>query len=78
MSKDLLEYDMIIGLEFLCELGLIINCEVKVVEWQKNPMTTPVLKFQNKKQLRAVLKRTREPERTNSERSRLVKFLDAE
>ena len=26
-SKDLSGYDMIIGLDLLCELGLIINCE---------------------------------------------------
>ena len=32
MSKDSLGYDMIIGLDFPCELGLIINCEEKVVE----------------------------------------------
>ena len=51
MSKDSLGYDMIIGLDLLCELGLIINCEDKVVEWQdlKIPMTTPVTKFKNKK-----------------------------
>ena len=57
MSTDSLGYDMIIGLDLLCELGLIINCEEKVVEWQdlKIPMTTPVTKFKNKKQLRVVL-----------------------
>ena len=80
MSKDSLGYDMIIGLDLLCELGLIINCEEKVVEWQdlKIPMTTPVTKFKNKKQLRAVLESTQEPESTKSERSRLVKILDAD
>ena len=69
MSKDSLGYDMIIGLDLLCELGLIINCEDKVVEWQdlKIPMTTPVTKFKNKKQLRAVLESTQEPESTKSE-----------
>ena len=71
---------MVIGLDLLCELYLIINCEEKVVEWQdlKIPMTTSVSKFENKKQLRAVLESTREPESTKSERSRLVKILDAD
>ena len=41
-------------------------------------MTTPVTKFKNKKQLRAVLESTQEPESTKSERSRLVKILDAD
>ena len=41
-------------------------------------MTTPVSKFQNKKQSRVVLESTREPESTKSERSRLVKILDAD
>ena len=79
MSKDSLGFDMIIGLDLLCDLGLIINCEEKVVEWQdlKIPMTTSVSKSENKKQLRAVLESTREPESTKSERSRLVKILDA-
>ena len=33
-SKDSLGYNMIIGLDLLCELGLNIKCEEKVVEWQ--------------------------------------------
>ena len=41
-------------------------------------MTTPVSKFKSKKQLRAVIETTREPESTKSERSRLVKILDAD
>ena len=41
-------------------------------------MTTSNSKFENKKQLRVVLERTREPESTKSERSRLVKILDAD
>ena len=71
---------MIIGLDLLCDLGLIINCEEKVAEWQdlKIPMTTLVTKFKNKKQLRAVLESTKEPESTKSEHSRLVKILDAD
>ena len=71
---------MIIGLDLLCELGLIINCEEKVVEWQdlKIPMTTPVTKFKNKKQLRTVLESIKELESTKFERSRLVKILDAD
>ena len=49
-QKKLLGYDMIIGLDLIYELGLIINCEEKVVEWQdlKIPMTTPVTKFKNR------------------------------
>ena len=47
MSTNLLGYDMIIGLDLICELGLIINCEEKVVEWQELiiHMTTPVSTF---------------------------------
>ena len=71
---------MIIGLDLLCELDLIINCEEKVVEWQDSniPMIIPVTKFNNKKQLRVVLQSTKEPESTKSERSRLVKILDTD
>ena len=32
MSKEPLVFDMIIGLDLLYELGLIINCEEKVIE----------------------------------------------
>ena len=80
MSKDLLGYGMIIGLDLLCELGLIINRKEKVIQWQdlKIPMTTPVTNFKNRKKLRAVLESTKEPESTKSERSRLVKILDAD
>ena len=41
-------------------------------------MIIPVTKFKNKKQLRAVLESTQEPESIKSERSRLVKILDAD
>ena len=41
-------------------------------------MTNPVSKFQNKKQLRAVLESTRDPESTKSERSMLVQIFDAD
>ena len=45
----MLGFDIVIGLDFLCELDLIINCEEKEVEWQdsKNPITTSI--FKNKK-----------------------------
>ena len=58
---------MIIGLDLLCELGLIIKCEEKVGEWYhiRIPMTSPVTKFINKKQLRAVLESIKEPESTH-------------
>ena len=32
MSKETLGVGMVIGLDPLCELGLIINCEAKVVK----------------------------------------------
>ena len=80
ISKDSLGYDMIIDLDIICELGLIINGEEKLVECQnlRIPMTTSILEFKNKKQLGAVLENTREPESKKSERSRLVKILDAD
>ena len=33
ISKESLGFDMVVGLDFLCELGLISNCEKKMVEW---------------------------------------------
>ena len=41
---------MIIGLDLMGELGLIINCEEKIVEWKelKIPMTTASTKFKKK------------------------------
>ena len=71
---------MIIGLDLMSELGLIINCEDKIVEWKelKIPMTTASTKFKNKQQLNAMLESTQEPKSTRSEQSRLVKILDAD
>ena len=80
MSTYSLGYEIIIGLDLLCELGLNINCEEKVVEWEdlRISMTTSVSKFKNKKQLGTVLEITRESESTNSELSRFTKILDAD
>ena len=51
MPKESLGFDMVIGLELLYELGLIMYCEEKVVEWQdlNIPMTISNSKFENKK-----------------------------
>ena len=34
MPRETLGFNMVIGLDFLYELGLVIDCEEKVVEWQ--------------------------------------------
>ena len=41
---------MIIGLDLTSELGLIINCDDKIVEWKelKNPMIKVLTRFKTK------------------------------
>jgi hypothetical protein len=41
-SSDSLKYDMIIGLDLMCKLGIILDCKSKIVKWDKMkiPMTT--------------------------------------
>ena len=41
-SSDSLQYDMIIGLDLMSELGLILDCKSKIAKWDemKIPMTT--------------------------------------
>ena len=78
MSKRSLEYDAIIGLDIMCELGLIINCKTKVVEWDgtKIPMSSKITQL-NRKQLRALLLSTREEsESTKHKHKRLVGISD--
>ena len=40
-STESLQYDMIIGLDLMGELGIILDCKAKIVEWDKMkiPMT---------------------------------------
>ena len=55
---------MIIGSNLMSELvGLVINCENKIVKWkeQKNHMTTSSTKFKNEQNLNAILESTQEP-----------------
>jgi len=63
----------------MCELGLIINFETKIVEWDGTKMPMPSKTTQlNRKQLRALLLGTRkEPESTKHKHKRLVGILDA-
>ena len=53
MSLMSLGYDKIIGLELMSELGLIINCKDKIVEYKelKIPITTSSTKFKNRQNL---------------------------
>ena len=63
----------------MCELGLIINCKTKVVEWDeiKIPITSKTIQL-HRKQLRAIISSTREkPESIKHEHKRLVRILDA-
>ena len=64
----------------MSELGLIVNCEYKIVEWKelKILMTTVSTKLKNKQHLYAILESTKEPKSTRSEQSRLVKILDVD
>ena len=74
----MLEYDMIIWLDRMSELGRIIDCKDKTVEWEesKTPMTTSG-KQMSLKQSQAKLIDTREPTSIINERKRLIKTLDA-
>ena len=40
MSNKSLDYDMIMGLDLMTELGIIINCRDKVVEWEEAKIAT--------------------------------------
>ena len=50
VSKRSLGYDIIIGLDLMCELGLIINCKTKIVEWDgtKIPMSSKTTQLNRK------------------------------
>ena len=79
MSNNSLDYDMIMRLDLMTELGIIINCRDKVVEWEeaKIAMTSTESPL-TRRQLKAALLSTEEPASTTSERDRLVKILDAD
>ena len=61
VSKCSIGYDITIGLDLMCELGLIINCKTKVVEWNgpNIPMSSKTTQL-NRKYLCALLLSTRE------------------
>ena len=71
---------MIIGLDLMSELGLIINCEDKIVKWNEVQihMTTSSTKFENKQHLNSILKSTQESKSAWSEQPRLIKILDTD
>ena len=50
VSKRSLGYDAIICLDLICELGLIINCKSKEVEWDEIniPMTSKTTQLNRK------------------------------
>ena len=79
LQKKSIGYDMIIGLDLMSELGIIINCRKKVIDWEdiQIPMTTNQTQFTDRKQLKALLLSTEEPISTSDEKSRTIKILDA-
>ena len=72
-------YDAIFGRNILSELGLIMDFDDKIMSWNGNvvPMRSLENESPSKKELRALLIESREPESTREATNRVVKILDA-
>jgi len=72
-------YDAIFGQNILTELGLIMNFEDRKMSWNGNVVPMRSLKNESptRKELRALLTESREPESTKAATKRVVKILHA-
>ena len=78
VSRDLaLNYDMIIGLDILNELGIIVDFASKVLTWEGTDVEMPVRANIPTEELRTLLEETVEPQSTRSIRKRAIEILDA-
>ena len=79
VSRDLaLNYEIIIGLDVLNELGIIVDFASKVLTWEGTDVEMQVRANIPTEELRTLLEETMEPHSTRSIRKRAIEILDAQ